>query len=278
MSKYSIRYAVLGSGSDGNAYIIENQLGSILIDNGYNHKKFYKRLTTAGFEIEKLHTIFLTHMHKDHSGYVFSLAKELGVEVVLHQNTDIKDSLLSKDRLWHVKPDRNYSKTNKELYFTPFSTSHDCKHSLGYSIQLSSTRFTIITDTGRTSSTMKDLAETSDVLFLEANYSEQMLLEGSYPDHLKARILGAKGHLSNKESANFLNSLDKTKLDKIYFCHLSKNNNSVETAKIEINEIVKLNDKMIFCPHDGQMPTETVANNIFTEKIYYNFNLPLCLL
>ncbi|OQY37720.1 MAG: hypothetical protein B6229_07770 [Spirochaetaceae bacterium 4572_7] len=120
----------------------------------------------------------------------------------------------------------------------PFDLSHDAPDAIGYYFKIDDKRFTLITDTGVVTPIMYKLALGSDILFLEANYCEEMLKHGSYPISVKNRISSNLGHLSNRAAINFLNDLydDDCSIRQIFLCHLSKNNNSVEAVQRDFDE------------------------------------------
>ena len=106
---------------------------------------------------------------------------------------------------------------------------------------------TIITDTGKTSSQMRQLAEESDVLFLESNYCPDLLKKGPYPVWLQKRILSEYGHLSNFDALEFVKSLGCEKCRKIYLCHISDKNNTPERVKEVFDSVPLKNIEYIIC-------------------------------
>ena len=233
------RYAVLGSGSSANSYIFELDGFSFILDNGFSARELNRRMKELSFNPENLEFIFLSHIHSDHLKGVESLSLERKVPVVIHENLDINE--YTKKEVFHklsVSPMRNYK--HKTLNFTPFSTSHDAPSSLSYYFELGGKKITVITDTGVVDENMFKFALQSDILFLESNYSEEMLEIGKYPRFLKNRISSDVGHLSNYQTADFLQKLQLNpacSIKQIYLCHLSKNNNSISVVDSEIQEI-----------------------------------------
>lgn len=188
------------------------------------------------FNPEHLEFIFLSHIHSDHLKGVESLSRELGLPVVIHEDLDLDQYTAGEiRRKLSVSPGREYS--FKDLRFIPFATYHDAPFSLSYFFELGDISMTVITDTGKYDRDMLSYAESSHILFLESNYSEELLNTGKYPPYLKARIRSDKGHLSNFQAAEFLNEVTASgtcRIEQIYLCHLSKNNNSVEKVLSEI--------------------------------------------
>ena len=221
-----VKYAVLGSGSSANAYIFEQDNFGFLIDNGFTLKEIIKRADDFHFTMGKLKFILLTHTHQDHSRGVGGLSRKLKIPIVVHQRLSRKKvRKIDPYKRLDVVPGKVY--TFDSLTFVPFETSHDAEASLGFYFTFGGKRFTLLTDTGIIPDTVISYVLQSDVLFLEANYDEVMLREGTYPEYLKRRIASDKGHLSNKTALDFLEGIgDGVGPETVYLCHLSDSNNS----------------------------------------------------
>lgn len=228
-----LRYAVLGSGSSGNSYIFENEGISFLVDAGFSGKELLRRVNDFGFDYRNIRSIFLTHGHKDHSRGAHILSRKLHIPVVHY------------GRFYP-----GIMKRLKGMDVSSFPTSHDSPGSVSYSFVLGGKRFTIITDTGIVSKEMAGYAGRSDVLFLEANYNEDMLKAGPYPYYLKQRILSELGHLSNYNAVSFLNELETDTLARVYFCHLSGTNNSPEQLEEDVGMNLRWPGKWKICAKD----------------------------
>jgi phosphoribosyl 1,2-cyclic phosphodiesterase len=229
-----IRYAVLGSGSSGNAYAFETSHSLFLIDAGFKAKEMLQRLAQMGFTLAKPMTIFCTHTHHDHLQGVGDLA--LHTQAVVVGGSFLLGELAKKyDRLhtWAVQSNAHYSLS--EGSFSTFTTSHDAKDSMSYLLELEGLRFMVLTDTGTVLPAMYRMAYYSHVLFLEANYNTQLLNEGRYPAFLKRRVGGNKGHLSNQQAYHFLAKIAHSPhLQQVFFCHLSSDNNTPELVATEV--------------------------------------------
>lgn len=236
-----MRYAVLGSGSSGNSYIFEHDGFSFLIDAGFSGKELRRRIGDLGFDERMISCIFLTHAHKDHTKGAGILSRKLKIPIV-YQGRFSKGVM---ERL-------------KGLKIRAFPTSHDSPGSVSYSFRFGGRRITLITDTGKVFKEMATYASESDLLFLEANYNEEMLAAGPYPYYLKERILSELGHLSNKDAISFLNSLGKGcsnnnhstngNCKKVYFCHLSGTNNSPGKLEEELGLYCTWQGNWTICP------------------------------
>ncbi len=245
-----LKYAVLGSGSSANSYIFDYKGFAIIVDNGFSCKQVMERAANLGFDTANVKYIFLTHSHEDHFRGIELLSKRLCAPVVMHEKLNINHKL--KNHLYkrkNIQPGPFYVEDN--FRFRAFQTSHDADYSVSYHFELGPAVFTIITDTGVFSDEMVDLAADSDVLFLEANYDDNMLNEGPYPLRLKQRIASDRGHLSNKDAIRFLDEAgfrENSRLKEVYFCHLSSTNNSPEVLESELNERLEWKGQWVICP------------------------------
>ena len=243
-----VRYAVLGSGSSGNSYVIDDGLSMIMVDNGFSVREVTARAQDAGFDLDRLAGVVLTHTHGDHERGRAALARRYHIPLYLHESLDARIYLTKRG------PEcRSFSLSEPFRIGTfivlGFPTSHDVPGSCGFSIDAAGLRFVIITDTGMISERMAELASQADILFLEANYEPEMLQKGPYPYHLKRRIHSEIGHLSNNDAIGLIQSLSESnKPDTIYLCHLSDTNNTVETVQTRlIQEGLQQSRNIVVC-------------------------------
>ena len=249
-----IRYAVLGSGSNANSYIFENDGVSFIVDNGFSCRECLRRMDELGFDPESVRYIFVTHLHSDHIRGIKVLSKKLKVPVVTHRECRIDTHL--KGGVYKKLPvaEGEIFKFNG-IEVTPFFTSHDVPFALGFFFKMGGGTFALITDTGEISEDIYSYARQAEVLFLEANYNEQMLKAGSYPEDLKKRIASREGHLSNHAAIRLMNRLhldSLSRVERVYFCHLSKNNNSPEILQEQLNSSLQWDGVYTICPR-GEM-------------------------
>ncbi|NQT59074.1 MAG: MBL fold metallo-hydrolase [Bacteroidetes bacterium] len=256
-----IRYSILGSGSSANAYIFESDSGSILVDNGFSAKELIKRAVEAGHDLDKLHVILLTHTHSDHMRGVGTAARKLSVPVSMHKQLSPYNMVKNgRPEIIQVKPWETYSVG--DFTYTPFPTSHDVPYSISYSICVredsGSKKFVILTDTGEITSEVKSFLTGTEVLFLEANYDLQMLLNGPYPLFLKRRIFSKHGHLSNDDAVELLRDLQDEGdpyLKKIFLCHLSDNNNNPGLVTKACEDLISTGMDITVCRKGGMYST-----------------------
>ena len=241
-----MRYAVLGSGSCGNSYIFKTASSSFVVDNGYSFAEFRRRAEVFGFDISAIKYIFLTHIHRDHIAGVETLSNKLKIPVFTAENLDLT-GCTKKGFFKRVGITPGLSYNLDDFSFTVFPTFHDAPDSVGYSFKTGEGRYTIITDTGKTSPQMKALAEESQVLFLESNYCPDLLKKGPYPVWLQKRILSEYGHLSNFDALEFVQSLGCGKCRKVYLCHISDKNNTPERVQEVFDSVPLKNIEYIIC-------------------------------
>ena len=245
-----IRYAVLGSGSSGNSYIISYNGTSILLDAGFSLKQIKERVAEAQLDFSSIQALFITHLHPDHArgAGVFARQTQLPVYVDHHIGdnlTPFASLRIPPQCIRHFKGGEDV--VIGDFVVSSFSTSHDSPHSVGFLISVKGRKFLLLTDTGMIYPMMNALANQSDVLFLEANYDISMLENGPYPYPLRKRISGVNGHLSNNDAIDFLNEIITDKEQHVYFCHLSKTNNEEDVLLTSCKKRLRWKGEQTIC-------------------------------
>ncbi|MBP7151763.1 MAG: MBL fold metallo-hydrolase [Paludibacteraceae bacterium] len=230
-----LRFQSFGSGSSGNCYYIGNSDYGFLIDAGIGIRTVKKYLKNIGLNFENILGVFITHDHLDHIRALGPLERKLNLPVFSTQKI-----LRAIDENYYREnhansPTRNIIEKNeticiRDFSFTAFHVSHDATDNVGYTVEYKKKKFTFATDLGCIGTEASSHLKEADYLVLEANYDEQMLKNGSYPEHLKRRISSSTGHLSNDQTGLFLSENFNNKIKNIFLCHLSKENNSRELA------------------------------------------------
>jgi phosphoribosyl 1,2-cyclic phosphodiesterase len=212
-----------GSGSSGNALLIRSRSAFVLVDCGLSPRSLNRALAHHGTSLGRLDAILLTHEHDDHVRGLVG-ARAAGVPMIATDGTAYSLGL-EPGCCQRMAFDQQIRIENLEV--TALATSHDAAQPCGFSISDGSVRLTILTDLGETTDAYADLICDSQLIVIEANHDVHMLKSGPYPEHLKRRVLSARGHLSNDDCGRFLyRCLGKTSMSKtVWLAHLSATNN-----------------------------------------------------
>lgn len=219
--------SVLASGSSGNSTYIGSDETSILVDAGISAREIVRRLSAIGKDACEIKAVFITHEHSDHIKGAEKFSRKFSIPVYISKPT-FDASSLELDRpefIWQEK------KINlMDIMVTPFSISHDAVDPFAFEIQNKGSKIGVMTDFGKANERIKKVISSSDSMVLEANHDLEMLIHGPYPYHLKERILGEKGHISNIDAGLLVKENGTEKLKSVFLAHLSKKNNTEELA------------------------------------------------
>ena len=227
-----LRFASLGSGSKGNATLIESGPNDkdtrILLDCGFSVVETESRLAKLGRSAESLNAIVITHEHSDHVIGAGRLSRKYQLPVWLTVGT----SLVCKDSNFFAT---HYINSHSDfeigdIFLHPFPVPHDAREPCQFVFSDGNSRLGIVTDLGCYTPHIISHLNKLDALLLECNYDERMLLNGSYPRTLKQRVSGAAGHLDNVQATELLKKLHLPKLKHIIGMHVSEKNNLPEYA------------------------------------------------
>ena len=214
----------LASGSNGNCYYIGNATDAVLVDVGISCREVERRMKRLGLALEKVKAIFISHEHSDHIQGLPVLAKKYSLPVYITTPTLQCGRLQLSGHA--VLPFRcSEPLTIGTLTVLPFSKAHDAIDPYSFVITHDGIRIGVFTDIGRPCAHLIRHFGECHAAFLEANYDEQMLAQGSYPAYLKARIRGGQGHLSNKQALELFKKHKPAHMTHLLLAHLSKNNN-----------------------------------------------------
>lgn len=237
-----MKFASLGSGSEGNGLVIAGRSGStvthVLLDCGFGLKEAERRLARLGIEPSQLGGIVVTHEHSDHIGGVFKLARRHRLPVWLSHGTwsgAAHDEALGVD----IRICRDGEQlTIGDLQLTPYTVPHDAREPVQYVASDGQRKLGVLTDVGQSTPHVVSALSGCDALLLEFNHDSEMLAQSVYPAWLKARIAGPLGHLSNDRAAELLACIDKRCLRTLVAAHLSRKNNAPELVRKAIGEVV----------------------------------------
>ncbi len=226
-----MRFASLGSGSRGNATLVQHAETTLLIDCGFSRKQLELRLQRLGVRLTDLDAVLVTHEHGDHVGGVLAVARAAGVPVWTTNGTARAARLdqLPSSQLRLFSAQKPFQ--IKALEIQPFAVPHDAREPSQFVFSDGAQRLGLLTDVGEITPHIVAMLQGCDALLLEANYDEVMLENGPYPAMLKRRVGGRLGHLSNHQAAGLLQQMDCGRLQHLVAMHLSEKNNQPQLAQ-----------------------------------------------
>jgi phosphoribosyl 1,2-cyclic phosphodiesterase len=220
----SLQIASLNSGSNANCYYIGNNKEAVLIDAGLSCLETEKRMKRLGLDISLVKAIFISHEHDDHIAGLPVLSKKYRLPVYITGST-LRNCRFELNQEFVCSFTHSTSISIGDLSIIPFSKSHDADDPHSFIISGNALRVGVITDLGYACRHVIKHFKLCDAVFLESNYCEQMLINGSYPAHLKRRISSRKGHLSNDQALELFLKHRPENLQLLILSHLSQNNN-----------------------------------------------------
>jgi phosphoribosyl 1,2-cyclic phosphodiesterase len=237
-----MRFASLGSGSEGNALLISATSGitetMVMLDCGFGLREAESRLSHFHVDPKQLSGIIVTHEHQDHVGGVFRLARRHKIPVWITHGTfeAVRDEAAGVTV--HICRDGEPFVIG-DLEIQPYTVPHDAREPVQYTATDGISKLGVLTDVGHSTPHLVDALSGCDALVLEFNHDTDMLAQSVYPPWLKARIGGQMGHLSNQQSAEILQSLDRSRLKRVIAAHLSQKNNSTDKVRLAIDEVLR---------------------------------------
>jgi phosphoribosyl 1,2-cyclic phosphodiesterase len=226
-----MRFASLGSGSEGNGLVVECGDTRVLIDCGFSVRDTSARLARLGLAPTDLTAILVTHEHSDHVGGVPAFAARHGIAVWATFGTlaAVADRFEGMERVYGFDGHETFA--IGALAITPVPVPHDAREPVQYVIGDGAHHLGVLTDLGVSTAHVEACLTGCDALVLECNHDVDLLEKGSYPRPLKQRIAGRLGHLDNGAAAELLRNIDTSRLVHIVAAHLSRENNTPELAR-----------------------------------------------
>ncbi len=224
-----MRFALLGSGSEGNALVVEAGRTRILLDCGFSLSETVSRLARIGLEAEQLDGIVVTHEHGDHISGVARLARKYSLPVWLtHGTLRAQRAAFSGFPVNEINPHLAFAIGDVQVQ--PYPVPHDAAEPVQFVFGDGKHRLGVLTDAGSATPHIEVTLSGCDALVLECNHDAEMLRTGDYHYTLKQRVGGRYGHLNNADAAALLGRLDNSRLQHIVAAHLSSKNNVAELA------------------------------------------------
>jgi len=219
----------LGSGSSGNALLVESDGATVLVDCGVGARALTAGLAAAGRSLRELDAVLVSHEHTDH---VRSLPNLVRAAVPIATTHGTARAAQVPPHLWEEVRSGSPLRIG-DVTVTPIGVSHDAAEPCGFHLRGATAAVTVVTDLGCPNDAIAEFVAASDLIVLEANHDEQMLRLGPYPVYLKRRVLSDLGHLSNADCSELLaRALHRGGPSRsIWLAHLSQTNNRPRLAE-----------------------------------------------
>jgi phosphoribosyl 1,2-cyclic phosphodiesterase len=218
-----MRVTVLGSGSNGNALLVEAGATTLLVDAGFSGKDLVRRMAVIGVDPEAVTGLLITHDHGDHTRGMGIFARRFGTPLYLTPTTRAACAGLLRGNERVVEYDSARPIDLGPLRIDPFLTLHDAVDPVAVTVTdtRDGSKLGIATDLGRPTTSVRAALADCHLLILEANHDEKRLWDGPYPWSVKQRIASSHGHLSNRAAADLAGELFHTRLSGVVLAHLS---------------------------------------------------------
>jgi phosphoribosyl 1,2-cyclic phosphodiesterase len=220
----SLYIASLNSGSNGNCYYVGNEQEAVFIDAGLSCRETERRMGQLGLPMSRVKAIFVSHEHSDHISGLPVLAKKFDLPVYGTINT-LRNSRISGTNIAAMAMQPHKAAQIGGLSITAFPKFHDACDPHSFTVSGEAVTVGVFTDLGRPCEQLVSHFKQCHAAFLEANYDDKMLTEGRYPPHLKNRIRGGHGHLSNAQALQLFTTHRPPFMSHLFLSHLSKENN-----------------------------------------------------
>lgn len=247
-----MRLASLGSGSSGNATLLDAGDGLLLIDCGLSARETERRMQDLDLSLSDIQAILVTHEHADHIGGVSAVANKSGAQVYATRGTGRK--LHCPYQV--IRAEQEFTIPGLAPKVKPVAVPHDAREPVQFTFSTNETKVGVLTDLGSvTPHVVEEFAGCSSLL-VESNHCKDMLSKGPYPAALKRRILGPWGHLSNDQTAHFLDQIFSlgSVPSSLIIGHISKENNTKVRVEDCLGDLVSEVDSLVFASQDEVLP------------------------
>lgn len=265
--RQALRFISFGSGSSGNCSYVGTPECGLLIDAGVDNNFVNAELARNGISLKSIRGIILTHDHADHVRYSYAILRR-NPHMLLYATNRTIDGMLRRHNIsrrikdYHSPIFKEHDYRFGDITVTPFETSHDGSDNVGFCIRLADTTFVVATDMGEITERADHYMRMATALMIEANYDDALLAAGRYPEYLKARIRGPRGHMDNAVTARYLTETYRPELRHILLCHLSEDNNTPETAVATV-----LNSLRTISVMPAASPAEVLPGTVYLSAL-----------
>lgn len=235
-----MRVASLGSGSKGNATLVQHGSATLMIDCGFSAKETERRLALLGVDAAELTAILVTHEHGDHIRGVGALSRKYDLPVYCSSGTASGDVLGKIADLQLINLHQSFSIADIEIQ--PVPVPHDAREPCQFIFHAEQRVLGLLTDLGSISAHVESEYRACETLLLEFNHDLDMLARGPYPPSLKQRVAGNWGHLNNTQAIGFLETLLGDGLQQLIASHISETNNCASVVTSEISPYLEAVD------------------------------------
>lgn len=248
-----MRFSAIGSGSKGNALVVEFEQSWLLIDCGLPFKKLAEGVSSLGLSFSNLLAVFITHEHGDHIGGLAVLMKKVAPPVYMTRGTAFAAGI--DPQYINIVSD-GIEAAVQSFSILPVTVPHDAREPCQYVVSLKDTSLSlgVLTDLGMITPHVVKHFGVCDALVLEANHDLDMLRQGNYPPKLKSRVAGDWGHLNNQQAANFVTTIDRDKLQWLVLAHVSEQNNALENLNAALDPIFPDSERRLIASQDAGFP------------------------
>jgi phosphoribosyl 1,2-cyclic phosphodiesterase len=233
--------ATLFSGSSGNCIYVGTEKTKVLVDAGFSGKRIVEALNEINIDIKEIQALMVTHEHIDHIKGLGVLSRRYDIPIYASPKTWQELACIGKVAEYN-KREFEYGLEIGDLKVDFFKTNHDAVQPVGMVFYHRDLRVGIATDTGCITSGIKKALAGADAIIFEANHDEEMLVKGPYPYHLKKRIAGDRGHLSNRAAGEALTGIITGDTRHVILAHLSAVNNTPRLAYQAVAAVLEKED------------------------------------
>lgn len=226
----SLCFRVLGSGSEGNATLVEGGGARVLLDAGLGPRQLAERLLSAGVDPARLDAVFVSHEHGDHARGAAALSARFGVPLAGTRGTFVAARFAHAKLAGYETLAAGETRAIGQMQVKALAVPHDAAAPLAFVVSVGASSLGHATDLGHLSRGLVEALRSCDAVLVESNYDPAMLRDGPYPWSLKERILGPLGHLANGDVSRLLERGLGPRCRKVVLAHLSRKNNHPELA------------------------------------------------